>query len=52
MPHTTRQGTTSRFTRVVRLTPEHYEKIKNIKSKKSIAGKLECVIELFLENQK
>lgn len=35
---------TSKFTKVIRLTQEHYDYLKSIKSKKSMAGRLEDLI--------
>lgn len=42
---------TTRFVKIIRITKEHYEFIKRIKSKKSNAGRLEEIINFYKNNK-
>lgn len=44
-----RNSNTTLFKKGVRVTEEHYNYIKNIKIKKSIAGKLKEIIDIYKE---
>lgn len=39
----------SRFSTTIGVKPEHKEKLKNIKGKKSLAGKLEEILDNFFK---
>lgn len=42
----------SEFNKLVRIKEKTYEKVKEIKHKKSIAGKIDEIIQYYLDNKK
>lgn len=45
------EGYKRKYTKVIAITPAHLKKIDEIKGKKSKAGKLDEIIEFYLNNK-